>query len=111
MVNSDQDMEESIMLKHIVFWKIYKDGTEAERCETMDRFSEMMADLRRKMPEIQEARVGYNILPGNGFHICFDSVFLNREDLEAYINHPDHLKIRAFMDRCQYEKTIFDYEY
>ncbi len=98
------------MIKHIVFWKILKDGSKEERMEKFRLFREKTEYLKTIIPEIVEATVAYN-LNENQFDICIDSVFRTREDLQKYILHPEHLKVRAFLDSIQYEKTSFDYEY
>lgn len=98
------------MLKHIVLWKIHKGGTKEQKLESCQAFKEKTRYLKTVIPEIVEARVAYN-LNEDGFDICIDSVFRNEEDLERYIMHPEHLKVRAFLDTIQYEKTTFDYEY
>lgn len=98
------------MLKHIVLWKIHKDGTKEQKLESYQAFKEKTRYLQTVIPEIVKAEVAYN-LNEDGFDICIDSVFGSREDLERYIMHPEHLKVRAFLDEIQYEKTSFDYEY
>lgn len=99
------------MIKHIVFWKIHQNGTESVRKETFHQFENMINDLSKVIPQIVEARVGYNFQADNNYHICIDAIFNSRADLDTYIKHPDHLKVRKFLDSCQFEKTIFDYEF
>ena len=98
------------MLKHIVFWKICENGTAQEREEVVRTFRKKTEALREIIPEIKEAEVGANINE-NGFHVCIDSVFNNKEELDRYINHPEHLKVRAYMNEVSYDKTVFDYEF
>jgi hypothetical protein len=102
------------MIRHIVFWKIHKDGSPEQRRLTCDQFSEKTAYLKKIIPQIIEARVGYNqaaTAAEDQFHICIESLFRSWEDLDIYINHPEHLKVREFLNTVQYEKTVFDYEY
>lgn len=96
------------MIKHIVFWKIR--GSQEERSEHFLAFREKAEYLKSIIPEIQEATVACNI-HSDGFDICIDSVFRSMEELEIYIQHPEHLKVRAFLDSIQYEKIVFDYEF
>ena len=97
------------MVKHIVFWKINKGGTEEERKKNVEAFARKTAYLKLIIPQIREATVGYNVNEGDVFHDCIDSVFDSLEDLEIYINHPEHLKVREFMNSISYDKTVFDY--
>ncbi|NBH70745.1 Dabb family protein [Clostridiaceae bacterium] len=99
------------MIKHIVFWKIHKDGTQEERRQAIDAFRSKTEYLKSVIPQIRQAAVGSNINSGDVFHVCIDSLFDSVEDLEIYINHPEHLKVREFMNQVSYEKTVFDYEF
>lgn len=99
------------MIKHIVFWKINKGGTPEDRQQTIDAFRRKTDYLKTIIPQIRQATVGGNINSGDVFHVCIDSLFDSVEDLETYINHPEHLKVREFMNQVSYEKTVFDYEF
>lgn len=99
------------MIKHIVFWKICKEGTQQERSEVVESFRQKTAYLQTIIPQIKSATVGQNVNDGDVFHVCIDSVFESLEDLDTYINHPEHLKVRAYMNEVSYDKTVFDYEF
>lgn len=99
------------MIKHIVLWKINKDGTADDRKKTIGLFREKTERLKTIIPQIRHAYVGENIETKDAFHVCIDSVFDSLEDLDVYINHPEHLKVREFMNSVAYEKTVFDYEF
>ncbi|MEA4911522.1 MAG: Dabb family protein [Oscillospiraceae bacterium] len=98
------------MIKHIVMWKLHKDGTDDQRRETIAAFREKTDHLKQIIPEIVEARIGENLNDGDVFHVCIDSVFESMESLSRYINHPEHLKVREFMTAASYDKAVFDYE-
>lgn len=97
------------MVKHIVFWKICGAVEERERC--IEEFRRKTLSLQAIIPQIKSAVIGANICADSGYHVCIDSVFTSREDLEVYIDHPEHLKVREFMDENTYDKTVFDYEF
>ena len=99
------------MIKHIVFWKINKDGTDSDRRATVEAFRKKTEYLQTIIPQIKSATVGYNVNEGDVFHVCIDSVFDSLEDLNTYIDHPEHQKVRAFMNEVSYDKTVFDYEF
>ncbi|MBS6953180.1 MAG: Dabb family protein [Enterocloster asparagiformis] len=101
------------MIKHIVFWKINENGSDEDRRETCRIFREKTEYLKTVIPQIRQAQVALNYNAGapEAFHICIDSVFDSDEDLQRYINHPEHLKVRAFMDSVSYAKTVFDYTF
>ena len=87
------------MIKHIVFWKINENGSDEDRRETCRLFREKTESLKSLIPEIRRAQVALNYNTGSP------------EALQRYINHPEHLKVRAFMDSVSYGKTVFDYEF
>ena len=98
------------MIKHIVFWKIHENGTAAQRLETVNAFTEKVEYLKTIIPEILSATVGSNINEGDVFHLCIDSEFESMDSLQRYIDHPEHLKVRAFLNTVAYDKAVFDYE-
>ena len=97
------------MIKHIVFWKINKDGTDSDRRATVEAFRKKTEYLQTIIPQIKSATVGYNVNEGDVFHVCIDSVFDSLDDLNTYIDHPEHQKVRVFMNEVSYDKTVFDY--
>lgn len=97
------------MVKHIVFWKINKGGTAEDRQKTLEQFRERTEYLKTIIPEIKEARVALNYNEGDVFHLCIDSVFDNDEALQTYINNPEHLKVREWLNSVSYDKAVFDY--
>lgn len=99
------------MIKHIVFWKVNENGTEEERQNTIKIFREKTEYLKTIIPEIQKASVGSNLNNGDVFHVCIDSIFNSVEELNIYINHPEHMKVREYMNQVSYDKTVFDYEF
>lgn len=97
------------MIKHIVLWKINKDGTQEDRQKTLEEFHDKVEYLKTIIPEIKEARVALSYNGGDAFHLCIDSIFENDEELQTYINHPEHLKVREWLNSVAYDKTSFDY--
>ena len=53
------------MIKHIVFWKILKEGTDEDRQKAISQFRQKTEYLKTIIPEIQEATVGYNLNEGD----------------------------------------------
>ncbi len=99
------------MVKHIVFWKIHKNGTAENRERTYEEFRDKVEYLKTIIPQIKTAIVGLNYNEGDVFHLCIDSTFNNDEDLQTYINHPEHLNVREFLNAVSYDKASFDYNF
>ena len=53
------------MIKHIVFWKINKDGTDSDRRATVEAFRKKTEYLQTIIPQIKSATVGYNVNEGD----------------------------------------------
>lgn len=99
------------MIKHIVLWKFSKDSTEEDRLAVAQAFREKVEYLGTIIPEIKSATVGWNLSSGDVYHVILDSVFEDAESLDRYINHPEHLKVRAFINGATSERTVFDYKF
>ncbi len=98
------------MIKHIVLWKIDSGKSQEVRRKTIEEFRQKVEYLKTIIPEILEATVGENLAPGDEYHVCIDSRFESMETLQIYIDHPEHLKVREFLNTHAYAKAIFDYE-
>lgn len=99
------------MVKHIVVWKMNPPGDKAAHGEIFREFCGKLEHLKSIIPEIVDARAGHSYLEGDVFNLCIDSVFRTREDVDIYINHPEHLKVRDYLNSVTCEKIVFDYEY
>ena len=81
------------MLIHIVCWK-YKAETSDE---DIIRHRSELAALAGIIPEVISLRVGADVLHlERSFDTGLTSEFADREALDAYSNHPEHLKVAAF---------------
>jgi Stress responsive A/B Barrel Domain. len=98
------------MIKHIVFWKIQAEGSPEKIEQVYQEFSKKTAYLQTIIPEIKEARVALNCSKSD-FDLCIDSVFDSMDTLNTYIEHPEHLKVREYLNSVTCAKAVFDYEY
>ena len=92
------------MIKHIVLWKI---NPELDKQAVLEEFAKRTEYLKSIIPEIKFARVALSY--AGEFELCIDSVFENDEELQVYINNPEHLKTRAWLNSVTCAKTSFDY--
>ncbi len=105
-------MSKGTLIKHIVFWKIKPAGDKQAHVEIIREFKKRFASLKTIIPEILDAHIGYNFNAGpNDFTMCCDALFRNLTELETYIVHPEHLKLREWLNSVSYDKAVFDYEY
>lgn len=83
------------MLTHIVIWKYREDVSEAERKEHVRQ----LRSLPELIPEIESFEVGFDILRlPRSYDTGLVSTFRDRAALEAYSDHPEHVKV-AFYGR------------
>lgn len=97
------------MIRHIVFWKINPDYDQEKFRFVVENFDKKTKYLKTIIPEIIEAKVGVNLFENSDYDLCIDSTFSSIEDLNKYISHPEHLKVRAFLNEHTTLKTVFDY--
>ena len=97
------------MIKHIVFWKVKPAGDRQAHLAAVEELRKRFEYLKTVIPEILEAQVGYNFNDGDVFNMCIDSLFRDEEGLNAYIVHPEHLKLREWLNSVTYDKAIFDF--
>lgn len=91
------------MIKHFVVWKL-KNKQDAKEMK------ERLEALSGKIKVIQSLEVGINILPINDFDVVLTVTFTNLDDLNIYQNHPDHLKVVAFIKQVAEKRVAIDYE-
>lgn len=96
------------MIKHIVLWRIA--GNKEETAKLM---KEKLEELKDKIDFIVDLQVGINYNESEAASdIALVSTFKSREDLEAYIVHPEHVKVGAEYVRPNVsERRVIDYEF
>jgi len=99
------------MLKHVVLIKI-KDFAEGSlRIDNAQKIKEMLDALPKKIKVIKKLECGINIRPSErAYDLCLIVTFKKEEDLEIYLNHPEHLKIVDFINKVKINIKSVDYE-
>lgn len=87
-------------------WKV-KDRNQ----ETLNKIKNDLEGLKDKISEIKEIEVGIDF---NGSDAAYDvvlySVFENKEGLNTYQNHPEHLNVAVFIKSVVTSRVVVDYE-
>lgn len=95
------------MLTHIVIWKYRADVSEEERRTHV----EMLRSLPPVIPEVESFQAGFDVL---GLPRSYDtglvSTFRDRAALDAYSNHPEHLKVADYGRRISESIASVDFE-
>ena len=99
------------MIKHIVMWRLKDFAAGATKEENAVKLKQSLEELDSVIDAISAIEVGINF---NGSPAAFDVVlyseFENREALEAYQKHPEHLKIVDFVGEIRTDRAVVDYE-
>lgn len=81
------------MLTHIVIWKYRADADEEARRDHIAR----LRALPGRIPEIQSFAVGADVLRlPRSYDTGLVAVFRDRDGLETYNSHPEHLAVVEF---------------
>jgi hypothetical protein len=68
--------------------------------------------LKGIIPQIMEINVYLNDenAPTDNYDLILDSKFASTDDLKIYSNHPEHLKVAAFIAHVRTGRAAIDYE-
>ena len=95
------------MLTHIVIWR-YRADVELE---VREEHVSLLKALASQVKEVKSLSVGFDIL---GLPRSYDTglvaVFRDREALEAYTVHPDHVKVAEFGRSISEHVASVDFE-
>jgi stress responsive alpha/beta barrel protein len=100
------------MVKHIVMWRLKDEALGASKEENARKLKESLEALVDKIDSLKSAEVGMNFSPSPAaFDVVLYSEFESMEGLEAYQNHPEHVKIVEFVGEIRTDRAVVDYEY
>lgn len=94
------------MLTHIVVWKYRQEVTEEERREHIA----LLRRLPSVIPNINSFHVGSDILNlPRSYDIGLVAIFPNREALDEYTVHPEHIMVADFGKRVSEHVASVDF--
>lgn len=96
------------MLRHVVLFK-FKEGADQAAIEKAEK---AFADLKNKIPEIQDFEWGMNNSPeglDKGFTHCYFLTFNSEEDRAIYLPHPDHKAFGGLLTDILDDVLVVDY--
>ncbi len=99
------------MLRHIVMWKFKSEAEGNTRQANMERVRTELYALVPIIPEIKEMEIGLDV---SHTDMSADLVLITKFDsieaLKTYANHPEHLKVSAFVRKVIESRTVIDFE-
>lgn len=99
------------MIKHIVFWKLKDHAEGADRATNALKLKALLDGCSAIVPGILAFEVAV-AQPGMEatYDIVLYSEFDSRASLDAYQNHPEHVKIKPFFGAVRESRQCMDYE-
>ena len=95
------------MIIHVVMFKFQNNIDEALITEAKEQI-ELLVDL---VPRLQNIKAGINFAEEDrAMDMVLISHFENREDLDFYASHPEHLKVIEFIKTIAEYTKVVDYE-
>lgn len=92
------------MFKHIIFFK-FKDKEYAKQVKPM------LEGLVGKVPSLRSMEVGIDDLETyRSWHMSLIATFDDLKGFEEYDVHPDHLKVREFVQTVRTDSAAIDYD-
>ena len=96
------------MIEHMVLFKVKSDASATDA----EQMLKELRGLAKRIPAVLELTCGTNLSSRNqGFTHGLFVRFRSREDLDVYINHPEHQRVVAERVRLITENiVVVDYE-
>jgi hypothetical protein len=99
------------MIKHIVMWRLKDEAAGATKEENALKLKDALESLKGKIESLKAAEVGINFNPSPAaFDVVLYSEFEDPDGLNAYQNHPEHVKIADFVGEIRTDRAVVDYE-
>jgi hypothetical protein len=98
------------LIKHIVMWTL-KGDTPAERQRNALLLAESFHSLRGRVPGLLHLEVGIDSSRVDyACDVVLYSEFASQQDLDAYANHPEHLRVKREIGDVRTARHQVDYE-
>ncbi len=100
------------MIRHIVLFKFKEEAEGRTKAENVAITKAMLEALPAKIDLIRHSEVKVNSATADqtNYDLCLISDFDSFDDLAAYIVHPDHKAVGAFMRPVRLDRACVDFE-
>jgi hypothetical protein len=101
------------MVKHVVFFRLADMAEGKTKLENAQIIKQGLLSLLDKVPVLRSEKVGINIpnATKTDYDICLECEFDTWADVDTYQNHPEHLKVAAYIANCRTARAAVDYEF
>ena len=97
------------MINHIVLWNFKPELSEADKKEAGETLKKELCSLKDKIDGILAIDVVINELETSNREIALISSFESVEALNAYVVHPEHVKVGGFVKSVTCDRACLDY--
>ncbi len=100
------------MIRHVVMFKFKEEAEGRTKAENLAITQAMLEALPSKIDLIRASTVSINSSDADqtNYDLCLICDFDSFEDLAAYIVHPDHKAVGAFMRPVRLDRACVDFE-
>lgn len=99
------------MIKHIVFWTLKPDADGRSAHANALEIKSRAEALVGRIPGLLHLEVGIDFSrTDSSADVALYSEFPDRESLDAYQTHPEHLALVDFLGAVRETRTVVDYE-
>lgn len=100
------------MIHHVVFFRLLDEAEGHKKAENAQIIRDGLLSLRDKIDVLVSEEVGINIpnAKKTDYDICLQCTFRTWDDVDTYQNHPEHLKVAAYIGKCRSGRAAVDYE-
>lgn len=91
-------------------WNLKDTAEGATKSTNGALIKEKLENLNGVIPELIFAEVGINFNP-QGYDLCLCSNFADEAALSIYQSHPEHIKVKEFIDKVVSERAVCDYKF
>jgi hypothetical protein len=101
------------MIRHIVLWKLDSSYSNDEKKEIKKQLKDKLTHLLGVINQLSFLEVNFNAEKAleSNFDIMLNSSFESFEDLQIYQDHPEHIKVGAYIKSLKVQRAAIDYEY
>ena len=99
------------MIKHVVMFKFMDEALGRSKQENMEITASMLKNLVGIVPSLLSCQIEYNDPKADtsNFDLLLITEHEDFEGLNAYIIHPEHQKVGAFMKQVRESRSCVDY--
>jgi hypothetical protein len=99
------------VIKHIVLWRLKDFAEGATKQQNAVKVKAMLEAMHGKIPGMLTLEVGLNFETSEtASDISLYTEFESLEALNAYQDHPMHMKVKDFLPLVRAERRVVDYE-